>query len=65
MRLSLIELGDAVPPTPLGFFALTLLQQKEDKNGAGQLPGKTTRPFCCWQPPDGARVASPQSPILR
>ncbi len=46
-----------------GFFAFLLLQQK---GWAGTAFGwKTARPFCCVQAPVGARVASPQSPILR
>src|SRR5205823_14699312 len=48
---------------PLGFYAFLLLQQKGRE--PGKLREKLTRPFCCLQAPVGARVASPQSPILR
>jgi len=37
--------GDAVPPSPLGFFAFGLLQQK----GVGKGGPVPARPFCCLQ----------------
>ncbi len=52
--------GGRCPPGPLGFIAFMLLQQKVAPGDPGGHPA-----FCCLQPPDGARVASPQSPILR
>jgi hypothetical protein len=48
------------PPNLLGFFALNLLRQ----GLAGRPYKKTARPAVC-KAPDGAQVASPQSPILR
>jgi len=53
----LSELGDAVPQTPWDFSLCGL-------NGRG-MPGWQASPTCRYKPPDGARVASPQSPILR
>ena len=58
-----MALRDAFPQTPFGFFAFLLLQQKEWTGTAFGV--KTARPFCCLQAPVGARVASPQSPLLR
>ena len=54
----LAEPGDAVPPDPLGFFALEL-----ETAGACRA-GLPARPAVC-KAPVGAQVASPQSPILR
>src|SRR5690242_10586176 len=60
-----VQPGGRCPPGPLGFIALCLLQQgiEELKRRGGPLPARPTLLFASLQ--IGARVASPQSPILR
>ena len=55
------EMGDAVPQTP-GIFRFG--PAPAEKMGPDDRVEPTVRPVCSVQAPVGARVASPQSPIL-
>ena len=57
----MLKPGGRCPPDPLGFSALDLLQQTIAGRSSR---GRTARP-AVRKAPVGARVASPQSPILR